>query len=483
MRSLCLVALVSVLFHANAARAGDLVVIESYAGTRPAGATRTLQTLLDELTRRDFLAGTDVVGRRFESRVSRPALTALGLPADFATQLDAGHKAWIAGSFTDAIKLLQPMVSMAHANPGAFAKNQGLLEKLEKGLIALALSQYRIGDKGAMRQTFGEVVRSFETTLQRSTYGAEAAELFEQVKAEVSSAGKGTLIVKERSGGGIYVNEKFIDIGSARVQLYPGEYRVFAKVQGNQLSRAHRVVVTAAEETKLTIDTGFDQAVHTSPEWTGLVFASTAEREKLEATYAAAFANAIDARSVAVIGIDQAGGKPVIFGALVNLFNGTDNRRAAVALDPAPADEMLRGLARFLNGDPAPPGLQVQIAGNVSEARATDADVRPDLLAQGSPRSRVWPGWKWVTAGGAAAGIAAGVIVYSYNGGCSVPNMDPCASTYETATYAWASFGVAAALAGVSVYLFLRSDGEEPRRTAFVAPATGGAIAGYRASF
>jgi hypothetical protein len=339
-----------------------------------------------------------------------------------------------------------------------------------------------------MRQTFGEIVRSYDTTLQRSTYGAEASDLFEQVKKEISSGGKGTLIVKERSGGAIYVNERFVDVGEIKLQLYPGEYRVFAKLQGNQLSRAHRVVVNAAEETKVAIDTGFDATVHTSPEWTGMAFASTADREKLEATYAAAFANAIDAGGVAVIGIDLVRGKPVIFGALVNLFDGRDNRRAAVALEPAPSEETLRGLARFLKGDPATPGLQVQVTGNVREAKLGDNDARPDLLDQsggggGEGRARLWPGWKWVAAGGAAAGIVAGVIVIGYNGKCSVPGMDPCAMNYETSPYAFATFGGAAVLAGVAIYLFVRSDGEPPRHTAFVTPTSGGAFAGYRARF
>src|SRR5690349_18612268 len=115
MRSLCLVAFATLLLSPSLARAGDSVVIESYGGARPDGATRTLQTVFDELTRKDFVAGTDVVGRKFETRVSRPALTALGLPADFAAQIDAGHKAWIAGNFTEAMKLLQPMVNAAHA--------------------------------------------------------------------------------------------------------------------------------------------------------------------------------------------------------------------------------------------------------------------------------------------------------------------------------------------------------------------------------
>jgi hypothetical protein len=138
-----------------------------------------LSPLLDELAARGFVAGPEAVGRRFEQLGSRPAMIANGLPDGFADKVESGHKAWVGGDFDRAIQILRPLVDAAHASPGAFAQNQPLRDKLLKALIALALSDLRIGDRSAARNVFGEVLRSFpEAQLSRATYGPEAFDAF-----------------------------------------------------------------------------------------------------------------------------------------------------------------------------------------------------------------------------------------------------------------------------------------------------------------
>ena len=70
---------------------------------------------------------------------------------DFADQVDRGFRSWVGGKFDEAIKTLGPLTDTARANSGVFAKNQGLREPLRKALIALALSEQRIGDPAAMK--------------------------------------------------------------------------------------------------------------------------------------------------------------------------------------------------------------------------------------------------------------------------------------------------------------------------------------------
>jgi hypothetical protein len=482
MRSI-LVALVALLLFPSLARAGDAVIIESYVGPRPKDATRVLEPLFDELTKLDFVGGSDVVGRRFESHASRPSATAVGLSPTFVADVDRGHNAWIQGQFDVAMKELVPLIQSAHANGAAFAKDTSLRESLRKAEIALALTYLRSGDRRVTKDMFQEILRSFDATLSRSSYGPDAFDQFEQARKALEAEGKGTLVIKERSGGAIYVNERFHDVGEVKLQLYPGKYRVFAKLQGNQFSRTHLVDVVAREEVKLALDADFDSTIHTTPTWSGLAFVSAGEREKLEPKYAATFAKEIDASSVAVIGIEQVRGRPVVFGALVSLLNGVDIRRATVALDPAPPETMLRGLARFIYGGTTTPGLQVQIAGAVRGAGVTNGDQRHDP-SHASPASPVWSGWKYVTGGVGAAAIGTGlVLLLHYDGKCSVPGMSPCASSYHTAVPGWLSIGGGAVLAGLSAYLFIRGDGSSRKRTAFVVPASGGAIAGYAATF
>jgi len=472
------------MFFATSAKAapGDGIVIESYTGQRPGDANRLLSPVLDELANRGYVAGPEVVGRRFEQKVSRPSLVENGLSDAFAAQVEKGHKAWIAGRFDEAVRVLTPLVDSAHANPGAFAQNQPLREKLLKALIALALSHQRIGDRDATRQTFGEILRSFpDTQLSRASYGPDAFNLFEEVKKQTTAGGKGKLVVKATHDSAVvFINERFQAAGgSARAEVLPGEYRVFVQV-GKQLSRVHRVNVVANEEATVTIDADFDSLVHSSPEWTGFQFTDAAAREKLDSTYAAAFANAINARGVVLVGIDHVRGRPAIVGSLVSLMNGREVRRASINLDPDPSVEKLRALARFIAGENAAPGIDIQLAGDISSVpTGTGEGVQIGDLKR-RDEGGTWGGWKFITGGAALGALGVGAYLLSVDGDCTD---DACTYQRETSISGWATIGGGAVLAGVTVYLFLRGSGESQTRSAYVVPTSGGAYAGYALQF
>lgn len=484
VRTLVVIAVMLCAASASAAP-NDGIVVESYTGRRPDDANRLLSPVLDELANRGYVAGPEVVGRRFEQRVSRPSVVQNGLPADFADQVDRGHKAWIAGQFDQAVKLLTPLVDAAHASSGAFAQNQPMRDKLLKALIALALSHRRIGDQDSARKTFGEILRSFPNAqLSRGVYGPEASNLFEDVKKEANAAGKGTLVVKATSETAVvFVNEQFTNTGgAARVEVLPGEYRVFVQV-GKQLSRVHRVMVTANDEASVTIDAGFDAVVHSSPTWSGFEFADDGSRDKLESVYAAAFANAINARGVVVIGIDTNRGRPVIFGALVSLMNGGEIRRAYIPLDPDPSVDKLRALGRFVAGDNAAPGIEIERAGDINSVPpgGTGAGVQIGDLGKSGGSGR-WGGWKWLTGVVGVAAMGVGAYYLSVDGDCAD---EACTYYRESSLGGWSALGGGAVFAGISVYLFVTADREAPpaRSATYVVPTRGGAYAGYTLRF
>jgi hypothetical protein len=382
------------------------------------------------------------------------------------------------------VKVLTPLVDAAHANPGAFAQNQPLREKLLKALIALALSHQRIGDQDAARQTFGEILRSFpDTQLSRASYGPDAFNAFEEVKKQSTAAGKGKLVVKATNETAVvFVNERFLNAGgSARIDALPGDYRVFVQI-GKQLSRVHRVTVVANEEATVTIDADFDALVHSSPKWTGFQFVDTASRERLESIYAAAFANAINARGVVVVGIDTVRGKPAIVGSLVSLMNGREVRRGSINLDPDPSVEKLRALGRFIAGDNAAPGIDIQLAGDINSVPKGDGSgVQIGDLERRDSRGP-WGGWKWITGGTGIVALGVGAYLLSVDGDCTD---DACTYQRETSLPGWLTVGGGAALAGVSVYLFIRGSGESStqRSAKFIVPTRGGAYAGYALRF
>lgn len=471
--------LIAIMVLSSTTASANGVVLESYTGERPADAPRLLAPVLEELAKRKYDTG-DTVARSYDSQVSRAAQTAKGMPADFAAQIDTGFRAWVSGRFDDAIKILVPLVETAHANSGEIAKNPALRDPLLKGLIALGIAYQRIGDLGQMRATFAEVIRAYpEALVSRGTYGADAAGAFEQVKKDTVASGKGKLTIKLADDTAVvFIDEAYRAVGSATVDLYPGEYRVVAMLD-KQPSRNHIVTVRASAETTVEIDAKLDQAVRTVG-FTGLSFATPEARDEHEAHYAAKFATSIGANAVAVVGIDKVRGKSAVVGTLVSLQSGREIRRASIPVEPDPSTERLRALARFLGGEEPAPGLDVKFsseeeATSTVHAKRDDREERPETPGTSGGR---WGGWRWVTAGLAVAGLVGGGYATYLDGRCNgePPVGMACRDLYATQPYGYLGLGAGAVFAGISIYLFATQDSGG----AYVAPASnGGAVAGY----
>ncbi len=478
----CAVVAIALLALTRPSTADNKIVIESFTGGKSDQTAEQLRPLLEALANRGFVGGYEALGRTFEARVSRPPI-GKGLPADFAAQADAGHRAWIAGKFEDAVKLLTPLVDNAHANAGAFAKDQDAREALAKALIALALSHQRRGDPDSMKLAFDELLRSFPTMmLSRATYGPDAVTAFEDAKKALGAKGRGKLTVRSNVDNAvIYINEKIEAAGTVtKENLLPGDYRVFAQLPGKQLSRVHRVSVKANEVASVTIDAAFDQVVQTSPTWTGLSFATAADREKSEIRHAAMFGNAVEASAVAVVGIDQVRGHSAIVGILVDRISGTEIRRASVALEPDPGEPRMNALAQFLAGENlAPAGIDVA----TTQPRVTSRGGGSSGLPVDRP-SHGWGGWKFVTGGLAIGALGVGGFLLQRDGTCQTvqPAGVVCPDLYNTATPAYLTLGGGVVLASVTVYLFVRG-GKKPTKTAFVVPVSGGAVAAFATRF
>nr|MBA3451850.1 hypothetical protein [Deltaproteobacteria bacterium] len=427
---------------------------------------------------RHFLAGPDAVGRTFEAQVSRPAISAQGLPADFAEQIEAGHRAWIAGTFDQAVSVLGPLVDAAHANSGAFAKNPGVRDRLQKAMVALALSQQRRGDPSAARETFHELVRSYpDAQVTKGTYGPEAAQLFDATRKELAAAPRGRLLVKlANESAEVFINERLERKGTTVKELMPGEYRVIVQL-GDRQSRTHIVAIKAKQEATLTVDLAFDETVHSSPQWTGFQFATAEDRERAEATYAALLAKTVGGAGVVVIGFDQVRGRPAIVGSLVSLVNGREIRRASLALEPSPSEDRLRSLAKFLAGEVATADIDVELAGEPG----TFAPIGSSRVDEPSGR---WGGWMWITGIAAIGGLGAGSVLLALDGNCKGGSTDPrCPDLYSTAAPGWVSLGAGAVLAGATIYLFVTRSKSKPASAAYVLPTGDGAMAGFAIRF
>lgn len=502
MNALRFASLAAILVATTATAHADGIVLESYVGPRPAEA-KYLPPILDELSKHSFVVGYDAVGRKYEARVSRPPGSKAGLPKTFKADVARGQKEWARGRFDEALKILTPAIDAAFANPAAFIAEPALRDTLQSALIALALSRKGQGDPDGMRQAFAELARSFPTTNLGADYGPDANRAFEAVKRDLlapRAAGQLNVRLSDQSQS-IYINERSEGVASARKSSTPpGEYRVIARSPDQRMSRAHRVTVSPGGQASVTIDAPFDAALHFAPDWTGLQFPTAADRTRLEGSYAMQIANAVDASAVVVLGIETAQGRTSIVGSLVNLVNGRDLRRASIALDSTPQDDRLRALAKFLAGEDATSEINVLVNGVVGDLRAdaplaaapsADRDAAPSSVPSSKP---IWRGWKWVASGSAAATLITGGVLLAYDGKCSeMGSTGTCSTQYNTAGASYAFLGVGAALAGISIYLWVTeppdpatvplSPARVPAKAAFVAPAPGGAIAGITGAF
>lgn len=483
MRIFSLVALLVVGLRASAF-AGGPIVLESYTGEKPAEASQLLSPLLAELGQNKFLAGYEGVGRNFEEHVSRPAMSEARLPGDFVKQVETGYSAWASGQFNEAVEILGKMIRAARENPGAFARSPELRDAMLKALIAHALSTAKIGDTSGAEQTLFEIVRSYpNATLPRGTYGQQAVSDFDAARKKLGNK-LGTLTVNVDLPAQVYVNERLVSSGKVITEsLLPGDYRVFVMFE-SRLSRVHKVTIKANSPTILTIDSGFEAAVRTTAMHTGFQFASKEDRVKNEAKYAQQFGEAIDAAGIVVAGIDQDKKRSVVIGVLVNRLNAAELKRAHVALEPDPSPDKLRALATFLvgTGTAAPEGVDVISAEAMQVSDGKGGFIYRDVPGPVQP---MWKGWKYVTGGAAVVGLGLGAVFLYYDGKGTCPAHDStCGDVYQLKPQGFVSIGAGAALAGVTIYLFVRERGEAKKtRSAFVLPTRGGAVASYAFSF
>ncbi|CAN5705070.1 hypothetical protein BH11MYX3_BH11MYX3_47940 [soil metagenome] len=284
MRVSFLVLIVLVL-RASAASAApnEGIVLEAYTGERPDDAGKAVAPLLRELESSGFAIGAEVA-RKFEDHVSRAAGEPGAAPVGFFTTVDSGTKAWASGKFEEAVTLLAPLLGASRESPGAFIGNSKLRDGLLRALIVVGLSQQRLGNQGDAGDTFAELIRSYpDATVSRSTYGPEAAALFDQAKKVHAGKAKGRLLVKVTDEDTeVYLDERLERKGTTVKELVPGDYRVIAQL-GSKRSRNHKVSVKPGEEVTITVDPFFDAAVRTGT-WAGFAFGSAADRERLEAT-------------------------------------------------------------------------------------------------------------------------------------------------------------------------------------------------------
>lgn len=498
------------------------IVLESYTEQRPTSAAAIVNQVVDELVARGYEAGYTGFGRRYEAEISRPGLTATGLPSTFIEDVERGQRAWIRGRFDDSTQILGPLIAAAHANPAGWTASGPIREQVQRALIVLALSYHRLGNVPEATTLMGEVIRSFpEASISRSAHGPEAFELYESVLRELKSAPRGKLRIRTSDPKTtIFVNERYADTGEFRGNdLNPGVYRVYVQL-GALKGRTYRVPVPAGRDVTTVIDWGFDQAIRITKDWTGLLFPTAVSRSKFEVEYAARIGRHTRARSVVVIGLDTIRGRPMLVGSLISVDGSRELRRAQIGIDPAPTQERAKALASFLVGDRAAGhGLDVIVDGPIPEPAApakrgkeadagetaggddsgdgtgvdgdgedSGGDGEADSPAPESADGWRWGPWKFAATAAGLAGIVGGWYFVSIHGDCKtepVPG-SPCPTKLNTRVGGYVTAGAGVGLVGFGVFMFisdLRQDTSRQDAGFAVFPTSDGGMATWSRRF
>jgi hypothetical protein len=349
-----------------------------------------------------FAARPATIASLLGGQLPRPGILDPGLTAaDIIHPVEIGYDEWTQGLFAEAEKKLSPALSRIYRNPALLVADTKNLDAIFKALVALALSQARLGKTTESAETMLELIRMFGSRpLSRAEYGPPAEKLYRTISKQSVAAGRGQLFVTTSNDHAVvFVNGQIRGIGKAEVaDLIPGWHHVFVQVPAT-FGRQYQVEIKANAATHLETVWDVDIALAASESWIGLVFATEAERNK-EAQFAGQLARRWGGPGVAVVSTIQIQGKPFLIGTLYGA-GGAMFRSAATSLD-GDRRALLRALAEYLADGTESPSLNV-----IARDRN---DMRPVTALRESIRSTSWT--PPLVAGLGALAFVAGGAVY-----------------------------------------------------------------------
>ncbi len=461
------------------------LVIESHVGDRPRDADSLLSPLLDELKRSGFSGGS-ITGTRIHSKhsVSSEQLSQKQLDKVKRDVKDA-HAAFIDFQFQGAVDAGTRALKMLMSRPATMARQQQIREHLYDVLIIMSMANSRLGKDEALAESMGEFIRSFpDRDVSVKKYGPEGAELYRQINKRMSAQRKGELQIAAGDGSLIFVNERYVGIGSLKLNLYPGRYRIYTQ-NGVRKGRVHIAQVAEERKQTLVVDEVVDRSLRTAGGFVGLIFASEEERTKEERRVTMQLGAAVGAKTIVLVGFHKIKGRDSIVASSLSIENGESGLSARVLLpkNGVPSASQLRALAAFVSGSkPASKGIEVFTVNGPVLGRGnskSDGETVTGIHAQrddGAESGSISPAWRWTSWGLGLAGVGVGgyLIAIDGDGTCSLqPGQMVCPESFETLVPGVGLLSAGAALGVLGFYLWTKE--ESPGNTSLsLLPSQGG---------
>ncbi len=272
-------------------------LFEAYDGERPREAEAIMQVLRQGLQATELEANPTILTQRLHSHVySNGIADAEYKPEVFEKDVTAGMDAWSNADFDIATQRLTTAIARARANPLMLVREPRCRATMMRALLRTALASKRQAEqlvkqgsvRGMRQEQFAglvtelrerqdsamrELIRSFgDEAITATEYGAEAANLFSDVKVKIYEADGGQLLVTSNAKNlTLYLNERVVPgfAGTMISKLRPGEYRVLMQAPNRDV-REYRINVEPNTLARLDIQTVADAALVTG-KWVGFL--------------------------------------------------------------------------------------------------------------------------------------------------------------------------------------------------------------------
>lgn len=462
------------------------LVLESYVGARPRDADYLLAPLLDELKRIGF-RDSSVAGTRIHSQHS---LSSEDLPAkqieSARRAVKDGTSAYIDGRFEGAVDSASHGLDILMSRPATMARQQQVREYLYEALITISMANKRLGANEALDISMAEFIRSFpDRDVSHKKWGNEGVELYRKINKTMNGQKKGDLQIAAGPGSMIFINERYVGLGSLTTKLFPGRYRIYTQ-NGSQAGRVHIVDVEAEREQTLVVDSVVDSSLRTGDGMVGFVFETDDERSQHERRVTLDLGKALGAESIILVGFHKFKGEDSVVASSLSIATGESGPSARVPLpkNGAPSAAQLRALASFVAGvGPASPDIEVLTASTAivevddtpsRTSQPTSIDMRASTTSGG-----ISSAWRWSSWGLGAVGIGAGAYLLSLDGTgtCRLqPGQVLCPESYETMVPGIGLIAAGTGLGLLGFYLWTREGDDGERAKLSLAPSLDGGM-------
>jgi len=349
------------------AATSTVVVLEARVGSSNSARDEISTAIARGFEEEGYPATPAAIARTLGPRMPRPGVDNRRLTtAEVLKPLSAGFLAWTQGRFEEAEALLLSGLDQYERNIALVVTDNSNQDIVFRAMAALALSQWAVGDRThdratleAARKSMLNLHRAFPTRrFSSEEFAPDAIEFHRKIGKEASALGTGSVSIRIDSPNVmVFVDGQMRGTGRADLAgMVPGQHAIYLQEPGRGYTgRRFEINVSANQDSIVNVAWDAHAAFWATAEFTGLTYATDAERKEKLAVHAAEVASWGPSGVVAVVERVEAEGRPSLRGTLYG-SNRDQYGSQTVELSASEPDVSARELARrLMKSSPTPP--------------------------------------------------------------------------------------------------------------------------------